>query len=177
MITQFLRFYQLEMKEITRKLGHSHSHRYPFVCSSIFVCKNDTKMNKIVHKMVQKSGSEFLCCLIKRFEFFFSEGILFGMGNPLLDIQARVDKEFLQKWGLKEDDAILCDDKLIGLYVFNYFFINLKRCFSCFFSILDSMKCLKNTKLNILQAGPRKIVCVLPNGFLAFLMRSHTWDA
>lgn len=28
---------------------------------------------------------------------FFSENILFGMGNPLLDITAVVDKDFLDK--------------------------------------------------------------------------------
>ncbi|KJH51860.1 kinase, PfkB family [Dictyocaulus viviparus] len=40
-----------------------------------------------------------------------SENILLGCGNPLLDIQATVDKNFLKKWGLKENDAILCDEK------------------------------------------------------------------
>lgn len=38
------------------------------------------------------------------------EGILLGCGNPLLDYQARVTKEFLDKWKLKENDAILLDD-------------------------------------------------------------------
>lgn len=38
-----------------------------------------------------------------------SKGLLFGMGNALLDIQADVDKSFLSKWNLKEDDAILAD--------------------------------------------------------------------
>ncbi|VDM56109.1 unnamed protein product [Angiostrongylus costaricensis] len=39
------------------------------------------------------------------------EQILLGCGNPLLDIQTTVDKDFLDKWGLKENDAILCDEK------------------------------------------------------------------
>lgn len=39
------------------------------------------------------------------------EQILLGCGNPLLDIQANVGKGFLDKWGLKENDAILCDEK------------------------------------------------------------------
>ncbi|ETN77805.1 kinase, PfkB family [Necator americanus] len=39
------------------------------------------------------------------------EGILLGCGNPLLDLQAVVGKDFLDKWNLKENDAILCDDK------------------------------------------------------------------
>jgi len=38
------------------------------------------------------------------------EGALFGMGNPLLDIMATVDKEFLEKYKLKDNDAILADD-------------------------------------------------------------------
>ena len=31
------------------------------------------------------------------FSFFHSEGILFGMGNPLLDILAECDADFLKK--------------------------------------------------------------------------------
>ncbi|XP_031637443.1 adenosine kinase [Contarinia nasturtii] len=38
------------------------------------------------------------------------EGLLLGCGNPLLDIIATVDDEFLQKYGLKPDDAILADE-------------------------------------------------------------------
>lgn len=44
------------------------------------------------------------------------EGILFAMGNPLLDIQADVDEEFLQKYDLKANDAILAEDKHKALY-------------------------------------------------------------
>ncbi|KAK0153631.1 Adenosine kinase [Merluccius polli] len=33
------------------------------------------------------------------------------MGNPLLDISAEVDKDFLDKYGLKPNDAILAEDK------------------------------------------------------------------
>ena len=36
-----------------------------------------------------------------------SEGVLFGMGNPLLDISAIVGEEFLDKYNLKKDNAIL----------------------------------------------------------------------
>uniref|UniRef100_A0A8C9FY24 Adenosine kinase n=1 Tax=Pavo cristatus TaxID=9049 RepID=A0A8C9FY24_PAVCR len=35
------------------------------------------------------------------------ENVLFGMGNPLLDICAVVDKDFLDKYGLKPNDQIL----------------------------------------------------------------------
>ncbi|KAG7272554.1 hypothetical protein CRUP_004729 [Coryphaenoides rupestris] len=40
-----------------------------------------------------------------------SPNSLFGMGNPLLDISAEVDKDFLDKYGLKPNDAILADEK------------------------------------------------------------------
>jgi len=44
------------------------------------------------------------------------EGVLVSLGNPLLDIQSKVEKAFLDKWGLKENDAILCDDKLLPMF-------------------------------------------------------------
>ncbi|XP_061490823.1 adenosine kinase isoform X2 [Rhineura floridana] len=39
-----------------------------------------------------------------------SENVLFGMGNPLLDICAVVDKDFLDKYGLKANDQILAEE-------------------------------------------------------------------
>ncbi|XP_041032239.1 adenosine kinase-like isoform X2 [Carcharodon carcharias] len=39
------------------------------------------------------------------------QNALFGMGNPLLDICAVVDKDFLDKYGLKTNDQILADEK------------------------------------------------------------------
>ncbi|XP_043332434.1 adenosine kinase isoform X2 [Cervus elaphus] len=39
------------------------------------------------------------------------ENILFGMGNPLLDITAVVDKDFLDKYSLKPNDQILAEEK------------------------------------------------------------------
>lgn len=44
------------------------------------------------------------------------EGILFGMGNPLLDISAEVPLDYITKYGLKEDDAILAEEKHIPIY-------------------------------------------------------------
>lgn len=44
------------------------------------------------------------------------EGLLLGMGNPLLDISATVDGDFLEKYGLKPNDAILADEKHKVLY-------------------------------------------------------------
>ncbi|KAJ8616052.1 hypothetical protein MRB53_035424 [Persea americana] len=44
------------------------------------------------------------------------ERILLGMGNPLLDITAVVDEEFLAKYDIKLNDAILAEDKHIPMY-------------------------------------------------------------
>ncbi|XP_008320250.1 adenosine kinase-like isoform X1 [Cynoglossus semilaevis] len=41
---------------------------------------------------------------------------LFGMGNPLLDICAVVDKDFLDKYSLKANDQILAEDKHKALF-------------------------------------------------------------
>lgn len=44
------------------------------------------------------------------------KGMLFGMGNPLLDISASVENDFLHKYSLKPNDAILADEKHASLY-------------------------------------------------------------
>lgn len=48
---------------------------------------------------------------IKLEEKQLSQNALFGMGNPLLDICAVVDKDFLDKYGLKTNDQILAEEK------------------------------------------------------------------
>jgi len=42
-----------------------------------------------------------------------SEGVLLGMGNPLLDISATVKEDMLAKYSLKANDAILTEDEAI----------------------------------------------------------------
>jgi len=44
------------------------------------------------------------------------EGILFALGNPLLDISAEVTDEFLKKYDLKANDAILAEEKHREMY-------------------------------------------------------------
>ncbi|KAL8241149.1 hypothetical protein R6Q59_014504 [Mikania micrantha] len=44
------------------------------------------------------------------------EGILLGMGNPLLDISAVVDQGFLAKYDIKVNNAILAEDKHLPMY-------------------------------------------------------------
>ncbi|CAG7724482.1 unnamed protein product [Allacma fusca] len=44
------------------------------------------------------------------------EGTLFGMGNPLLDIVADVDLDFLEKYSLKANNAILAEEIHQPLY-------------------------------------------------------------
>ncbi|CAL1399278.1 unnamed protein product [Linum trigynum] len=45
-----------------------------------------------------------------------SEGILLGMGNPLLDISAVVDQDFLNKYDIKLNNAILAEEKHFPMY-------------------------------------------------------------
>lgn len=44
------------------------------------------------------------------------EGILYGMGNPLLDISAEVPPDYLPKYDLKPNDAILAEPKHLPIY-------------------------------------------------------------
>jgi adenosine kinase len=44
------------------------------------------------------------------------EGALLGIGNPLLDISANVEKEFLTKYDVKLNNAILCEEKHKPIY-------------------------------------------------------------
>lgn len=46
----------------------------------------------------------------------FREGLLLGMGNPLLDISASVDREFLKKYDLNSNNAILAEEKHKPMY-------------------------------------------------------------
>lgn len=39
------------------------------------------------------------------------EGLLCGFGNPLLDISSVVDDEFLKRYDMKADNAILAEEK------------------------------------------------------------------
>jgi adenosine kinase len=41
---------------------------------------------------------------------------LVALGNPLLDLQVNVDSEYLSKYDLKADDAILADEKHLPIY-------------------------------------------------------------
>ncbi|KAK9168759.1 hypothetical protein Syun_000899 [Stephania yunnanensis] len=44
------------------------------------------------------------------------EGVLLGMGNPLLDISAVVDDKFLTKYGIELNNAILAEEKHVPMY-------------------------------------------------------------
>ncbi|KXJ18655.1 adenosine kinase 2 [Exaiptasia diaphana] len=44
------------------------------------------------------------------------EGLILGMGNPLLDISAPVDSKLLQKYDLEANNAILADEKHLPIY-------------------------------------------------------------
>ena len=44
------------------------------------------------------------------------DGVLLGIGNPLLDISADVPQSFLDKYGVKVNDALLADPKHLPIY-------------------------------------------------------------
>ena len=44
------------------------------------------------------------------------EGVLFGIGNPLLDISAEVPSNYLEKYDLKPNDAALAEPKHLPIY-------------------------------------------------------------
>jgi len=52
----------------------------------------------------------------KRMKLEVPEGIILGMGNPLLDISAQCDESFLKKYDLEANNAILAEDKHIPMY-------------------------------------------------------------
>lgn len=58
----------------------------------------------------------FTAIILNKKCVIFRENLLLGCGNPLLDISAIVDKEFLDKYGMKSDDAILAADIHKPLY-------------------------------------------------------------
>lgn len=45
------------------------------------------------------------------FSIFYREGLLLGCGNPLLDISSIVDAEFLAKYDMQPNNAILAEEK------------------------------------------------------------------
>lgn len=49
-----------------------------------------------------------------------TEGLLMGMGNPLLDISAVVDHAFLNRYQLTLNNAILAEEKHYPMYVHHY---------------------------------------------------------
>ena len=48
--------------------------------------------------------------------YILSEGCIFALGNPLLDISAEVTPEFLEKYGLKPNNAILAGEQQLPMY-------------------------------------------------------------
>lgn len=53
---------------------------------------------------------------MKSFENAVAEGVILGMGNPLLDISAVTSDEVLSKYGLEANNAVLAEEKHMPLY-------------------------------------------------------------
>lgn len=75
-------------------LGHLWCHKFAQKC--IFI---ELRPSPI------RSHPSTMCSFNSR------EGILVGFGNPLLDISVNADKELLDKYGMKPNDAILADER------------------------------------------------------------------
>ncbi|XP_053189185.1 adenosine kinase isoform X1 [Scomber japonicus] len=69
------------------------------------------KKLKLSEKDEEKKESPTKKSPAKKSPAKLSPNTLFGMGNPLLDISAVVDKDFLDKYTLKPNDQILAEDK------------------------------------------------------------------
>ncbi|XP_058507556.1 adenosine kinase isoform X1 [Solea solea] len=67
-------------------------------------------------KLSEKKEKENTECPGETAAAKLSPNSLFGMGNPLLDICAVVDKDFLDKYALKPNDQILADDSHKALF-------------------------------------------------------------
>ncbi|CAN6484666.1 unnamed protein product [Victoria cruziana] len=60
-------------------------------------------------------ATEYLCCPQEGSKMAY-DGILLGMGNPLLDISSVVDEDFLKKYDIKLNNAILAEEKHLPMY-------------------------------------------------------------
>ncbi|KAM6956378.1 adenosine kinase isoform 1-T1 [Aplochiton taeniatus] len=74
--------------------------------------KQKIEVKKIEEKKTEEKKNE----VEKKTPSKLSPNSLFGMGNPLLDIIATVDKDYLDKYGLKPNDQILAEDKHKALF-------------------------------------------------------------
>lgn len=70
-------------------------------------------MNKLLNLPASMETNWFLLLI---YLFTCREGLILGLGNPLLDISAVVDLDFLKKYNLKANDAILADESHKPLY-------------------------------------------------------------
>jgi len=52
----------------------------------------------------------------KKMKLTLEEGMLLGMGNPLLDISTVCGQDFLEKYDLKSNNAILAEEKHLPMY-------------------------------------------------------------
>ncbi|KRZ90084.1 Adenosine kinase [Trichinella sp. T8] len=84
---------------------------YIYVCymSHIWFLQSNHLRQQLYVSSSQRTNNRKEFCKLKT-------GVLVGIGNPLLDLEADVPPEFLKKWKLKEDDAVLCNDKLIPMF-------------------------------------------------------------
>lgn len=69
---------------------------------------------------------------------FFREGLLLGIGNPLLDLTVNGAVELLKKYNLDENNAIIAEEKQLPLY--NELMENYKLEFTAGGSVQNSLR-------------------------------------
>lgn len=74
------------------------------------------QLNKIKKFNMSTSKSQILVTNSIIYYSEVTESLVVGIGNPLLDISVMVDDEFLKKYDLKPNDAIMADSKHLPLY-------------------------------------------------------------
>ncbi|XP_003379225.1 adenosine kinase 2 [Trichinella spiralis] len=99
------------LKMMYLKINADSMYIYMCVCymSHIWFLQSNHLRQQLYVSSSQRTNSRKEFCKLKT-------GVLVGIGNPLLDLEADVPPEFLKKWKLKEDDAVLCNDKLIPMF-------------------------------------------------------------
>lgn len=75
------------------------------------MCDRNVRSGATSTLPVLKDNAHNPCAFVYR-----REGILVGCGNPLLDISAIVPMDFLKKYAMKEDDAILAEERHMPIY-------------------------------------------------------------
>ena len=95
--------------------AHTHS-LFVCVCACMYMiwmsCCAHTHTRKSMKVLGREFGFDLLVCLL----VLVFTGIIFGMGNPLLDISAHVPQSVFDKYGVKVNTALIAEEKHLPVY-------------------------------------------------------------